>query len=93
MDLHVAHGLLVRDFHLNVAVLTQPPDSVSLSRIPHDSRDKEELSVAWQLSRGEQTRLEVRASANLSIPGFLPVGGIAESLAQGFLDAALEALS
>ena len=31
--------------------------------------------------------------ANLSIPGFLPVGGVAESVANGFLKAALDALS
>jgi len=90
--LHVAHGVLVRDFRLKVAVQAQAPESVSMSRIPHGPDDREELSVAWALVDGGSTRIEVRMRASLSIPRFVPVGGLAESVAGGFLGAALQAL-
>ena len=66
---------------------------MSLSRIPHRPGDNERLSVAWALSGGDRTTIDVAMHANLSIPGFVPVGGLAESVAQGFLDAALAELS
>lgn len=93
VDLHVQHGFLVRDFHIDVSVVTRRLESVELARIPHHAGDNERLSVAWALTGGEQTEITVRMDANLSIPGFLPTGGLAESVAQGFLDAALAALS
>jgi ribosome-associated toxin RatA of RatAB toxin-antitoxin module len=92
VNLHVAHGFLVKDFKLNVAVETSRLESVRMSRIPHGPGDREELSVAWALAGGAQTQIEVLMQANLSIPGFIPVSGLAESLAGGFLDAALTAL-
>lgn len=93
VDLHVHHGFVIRDFHIDVDVVTKQLEAVSLSRIPHKPGDRERLSVAWALSGGERTTIEVAMHANLSIPGFLPVGGLAESVAQGFLDAALAQLS
>jgi ribosome-associated toxin RatA of RatAB toxin-antitoxin module len=92
VDLHVAHGILVRDFSLNVAVLTRKFESVQIHRILSRAGDREEFAVAWALSGDQQTQIEVRMHANLSIPGFLPVGGVAESVANGFLEAALRAL-
>jgi hypothetical protein len=92
VNLHVAQGVLVRDFKLNVAVVTRELESVQMSRIPHGPDDREELSVEWGLAGGEETQIDVRMSANLSIPRFVPVSGIAESMARGFLDAALAAL-
>jgi Polyketide cyclase / dehydrase and lipid transport len=93
-ELHLAHGPLVKDFRLELAVVTARPTSVQLRRIPHGGGDQEELTVAWRLSAGvgTPTRIAVELAANLSVPRFLPVGGVAESLAQGFLTAALAAL-
>jgi ribosome-associated toxin RatA of RatAB toxin-antitoxin module len=92
--LHLANGFIQRDFRLNLAVGTQRPSSVEFARIPHDSGDQERLSVAWKLAQeGGQTRVEAALGANLSVPPFIPLGGVADSLAQGFLDAALKALS
>jgi ribosome-associated toxin RatA of RatAB toxin-antitoxin module len=93
VDLHIAHGVLVRDFHLDVEVQTRPLESVAMSRIPRGPEDHERLSVAWTLTGGERTRIEVRMHANLSIPRFVPVGGVAESFAGGFLEAALGTLA
>jgi ribosome-associated toxin RatA of RatAB toxin-antitoxin module len=93
VELHVAHGILVRDFSLNVVVLTRRLESVKIERIRSRVDDSQEFAVAWALAGGEQIQIAVRMHANLSIPGFLPVGGVAESVANGFLKAALDALS
>jgi ribosome-associated toxin RatA of RatAB toxin-antitoxin module len=92
VNLHIVHGFLVRDFKLDVAVQTRRPESVELARIPHRPDDREELVVGWALDGDGPTRIEVRMRANLSIPGLVPVGGLAESVANGFLNAALNAL-
>jgi hypothetical protein len=91
--LHVSAGPLTRDFHLDFAVTVNPPRGVSLTRVPHHSRDHEEFNVAWRLTDGPQTRIDVDFRAHLSIPSFMPVGGIAESIAREFVDSALRALS
>jgi ribosome-associated toxin RatA of RatAB toxin-antitoxin module len=92
VNLHVAHGVLVRDFKLDVAVETRRLESVEMARVPHRPDDREEFAVGWALTGDGPTQIHVRMRANLSIPGFLPVGGIAESVANGFLNAALNAL-
>ena len=91
-ELHLAQGPLVKDFRLELAVTTVRPTSVRLARIPRGAGDLEELTVAWTLAEGEATRIGVDLAASLSVPRFLPVGGVAESLALGFLTAALAAL-
>jgi ribosome-associated toxin RatA of RatAB toxin-antitoxin module len=92
VNLHVAQGVLVRDFKLDVAVQTRTLESVEMARVPHRPDDREEFAVGWELAGDGPTRIQVQMRANLSIPGFLPVGGIAESVANGFLNAALKAL-
>ena len=92
--LHLAHGPLVRDFRLNLAVTSRRPTNFTLARIPHDSRDREELTVGWRLSGDDRSaRIDVDLRANLSVPTFLPVGGVADSIARGFLDAAVRKLN
>jgi hypothetical protein len=90
--LHVARGALVKDFRLLMAVAVDEPRSVRLTRIPHDSGDQEAFQVAWLLEQSSGTRISLELNANLSVPRFLPLGGIGESIARGFVDAATRAL-
>jgi hypothetical protein len=91
--LHAAVGPLVRDFKLHLAVITDEPERIELRRLPHDSRDREEMTVVWTLApQSEETRIQVDLRAKLSIPALVPTGGVADQLARGFLDAALDAL-
>jgi hypothetical protein len=96
--LHVALGPLVRDFRLLLAVSRQPPGRIALTRIAHDRTDREEFEVSWRLregaqtSEGAQTEIGVTLDANLSVPRLLPVGGLGEGVAQGFVSAAARAL-
>jgi hypothetical protein len=89
-SLHVAHGPLTRDFRLLLDVHCEPLRLVRLSRVPHDRADPEQFQVTWRLREG--TEIELELAANLSVPRFLPVGGIGEALASGFVAAAARAL-
>ncbi|MDQ6778166.1 MAG: hypothetical protein M3071_18570 [Actinomycetota bacterium] len=95
--LHVAVGPLVKDFDLVLASALADPRTVKLTRVPNHPGDDERFDVTWRLEEGPRTarmrtsiRLEVEAS--LSVPRFLPVGGIGDGLAQGFVSAATRAL-
>jgi ribosome-associated toxin RatA of RatAB toxin-antitoxin module len=91
--LHIAQGPLVKDFGLTLVVTTPSPGTIKLTRRRHDGRDQEEFEVTWQVSDRAGVRIDLALDANLSVPRFLPVGGVAEGLAQGFVAAAAQALA
>jgi len=86
--LHVAVGPLVKDFDLILAVTREGLQSVKLARIPHGPGDHERFEVTWHV--GTQIRLEL--FADLSVPRFVPLGGVGDSMAQGFVSSAARAL-
>jgi hypothetical protein len=90
--LHVSAAHVARDFHLTLDVKVQEPDVVRLVRIPHEPDDEEEFEVIWRVRDGARRRLEVALTAVLPVPRLLPVGGIGDSLAQGFVAAAAREL-
>jgi hypothetical protein len=84
----------VRDFVLLLEVRSQPPKQVNLVRIPNDPSDEEQFEVRWQLDeRAGKVEIVLGLEANLSVPRLLPLGGIGESMARGFVDAAATALT
>jgi hypothetical protein len=88
-DLHLSQGPLSRDFEVTMAVEAQRPTTVRLKRIPHHPGDDEQFEVLWTLAEG---RISVDLSASLPVPRFLPIGGIGDAVARGFVDAAVRAL-
>ena len=66
---------------------------MQLERVPHDDADPEVLTVSWRIQAGRPVRLEVELAAALEVPRMVPLGRVAESLAQGFVAAASRALS
>jgi ribosome-associated toxin RatA of RatAB toxin-antitoxin module len=93
-SLHVAYGPVARDFDVTLDVQVQPPDVVRLVRIAHEPTDEEQFEVNWRVRDGGATRtIELRLAAALPVPRFLPVGGIGDGLAQGFVAAAAAAAS
>lgn len=90
--LHASVGPIVKDFDLVLAVTVERFSTVMLTRIPHDSSDPERFEVIWRLESGPETRLQLTLDANLSVPRLLPVGGIGDSMAAGFVTAAASAL-
>jgi ribosome-associated toxin RatA of RatAB toxin-antitoxin module len=91
--LHVARGPLVKDFDLLMDVTTQRPESIVLTRIAHGPSDHERFEVRWRLrEQGAGTSVRLDVEANLSIPRMVPVGGIGDAMAGGFVTAAARAL-
>lgn len=92
--LHVAHGPLVKDFDLLLAIRLERPRIVKLTRIPHGPSDPEQFDVMWRIeSAAGATRIALALDANLSVPRFVPLGGVGDSMAQGFVSAARRALA
>ncbi len=91
-DLHLSYGPVTRDFDLLMAVLVRPP-TVTLDRVRDQPSDEHEFQVAWRVADGPRTRIELRLAANLDVPRFLPVGGIGDGIAGGFVDAAARELA
>ncbi len=90
--LHVVAGPLTRDFNLQMAVVSEPPGTIKLMRLSHGPSDQEQFQVIWRVTEALRTRIDVALDANLSVPRFLPIGGIGDGLAQGFVGAAARAL-
>ena len=88
--LHIARGPLVRDVDLTMTVRADPAGTVTLERISHGPGDGERFTVTWRLEA--ESRLSVELEANLSVPRMMPLGGLADSIAAGFLQAAVDAL-
>jgi hypothetical protein len=88
--LHISRGPLVRDFDLTMAVRIDPAGTVTLDRIATGHGDRERFIVTWSLDA--ESRLSVELDANLSVPRMMPLGGLADSIATGFLEAAVDAL-
>jgi ribosome-associated toxin RatA of RatAB toxin-antitoxin module len=91
--LHVARGPVVRDFDLLMEVRAQRPQSVTLTRIRHGPSDHEQFGVRWHLREQDAgTGIRLGVEATLSVPRLVPVGGIGDAIAEGFVAAAAKEL-
>ena len=91
---HVAESPFGKDFELFLAVRTEAPVAVTLTRVPDGPHDPDRLELVWRVQDGGATRLELEFEAAASfVPSFLPVGGAGDAIARAALDAARDALS
>jgi ribosome-associated toxin RatA of RatAB toxin-antitoxin module len=90
--LHVSRGPLVKDFDLILAIVIEPPATVKLT-MPTNDPSQQQFGVTWRLQDDEGTHIELYLDAILRVPRFLPVGGIGNSMAKGFVAAARRALA
>jgi ribosome-associated toxin RatA of RatAB toxin-antitoxin module len=91
--LHTSSGPVQRDFDMQMTTTLRRPELVELRRVANENRDREEMTVTWRLTRGPQTLVAVDLRARLDLPGFMPVGGLAQGMADRFLQAALRRLN
>ncbi len=55
--------------------------------------DREQFSVTWHVREAEGgAEIDLALDANLSVPRLVPLGGIGNGVARGFVDAAARAL-
>lgn len=90
--LRVAFGPLAKDFPLVLAIELDRPRTVRLTRLPNEPSDDEQFEVIWRLGDRVSTRVELELDARLDVPRLLPIGGICDVMADGFVQAAVEAL-
>lgn len=91
ITLHAALGPLERDFHLLLEVVTES-QLVRLSRVPNEPSDPEELELTWRFTGEDVTELAVEIDARLDVPRLVPLQGVGDTVAHGFLAAARRAL-
>lgn len=92
--LYVPQSPFGQDFELVVAVRTEPPGTVTLTRVPHDASDEDRLEVIWRVDGGDWTELELEFDAAASfLPAFFPVGDVGDAIARAAIDAARAALA
>ena len=92
--LHVSRGPLVRDFDLTLAVERQPPGAINLIRLPNEPTDPEEFQVSWRLTpNGSKTHVKLHLNANLAVPRIVPLTGVGDGLAAGFVTAMARGVS
>lgn len=90
--LHVSRGPLSKDLELMLAVSSDEPLAVRLTRLPYDPADQEQFELVWRIEASSETRIGLTLAANLDLPRALPLGGVGEAMAEGFLAAAQRAL-
>jgi hypothetical protein len=90
--LHVMAGPVAKDFDLAMAVDVEQLDAVKLRRVS-DTGSEQTFDVTWHLRDEAGTRLDLALNANINAPRFLPLGGIGNSIANGFVAAATAAIA
>lgn len=91
MTMHVARGLISREFNLFLRVVVEPPASVKLARVT-DHPTNQEFNATWLLRPAASTRIALALDAKLRVPSYIRAGGIGETVAEGFVTAACRAL-
>jgi ribosome-associated toxin RatA of RatAB toxin-antitoxin module len=89
---HVSAAGLARDFNLLMDEALEEGREVRLTRVQHEPSDPERFDVVWRIAAGPPVRLQLELAANLQVPRLVPLGGVGDRLAQGFVDAAKRAL-
>jgi ribosome-associated toxin RatA of RatAB toxin-antitoxin module len=85
--LHLSWGPVVRDFDLELAVEREPQTTVRLARVK-DRPSASTFEVTWHIGVGDSAEISVELRADLDVPRFLPLAGIGDAVAGGFVDAA-----
>ncbi len=91
VKLHLAWGPVVKDFDLVLGVELEAPRQVRLARIREPSSTGT-FEVTWRLGPGSGTEIALELRATLDVPRFLPLGGIGDAIAGGFVQAAARRL-
>ena len=92
-ELHVPQSPFGTHFELFVAVRTERPETVTLTRVPDGAADEDRLELIWRMQDGGSTRLEFEFDAAASfVPSFVPLGDAGDAIAQAAVDAARAAL-
>ncbi len=90
--LHLAYGPVSRDLDLLLAVRVQSPDLVQLTHVPRGQSSGTAFDATWRLEDDGETRLDLELDATMPVPRLVPLTGVGDSFAAGFMQAAVERL-
>jgi ribosome-associated toxin RatA of RatAB toxin-antitoxin module len=90
---HVAQSVFGKDFELELAISTEVPRAICITRIPEHEDDAEHLALVWHIERGSAATVTLEFAARISLlPGWLPIGDAGDLMAAAALEAAADAL-
>ncbi len=90
--LHLAHGPVSRDLDLLLAVRVRRPSLVELTHVPRGPSSGASFDATWRLEDQAGTRLELELDATMPLPRLVPLGGVGNAFAAGFMRAAVARL-
>ena len=94
VELHVPQSPFGTDFELLVLIEGERPDAMQFTKLPAHPADQDRLELTWRLRQGGNTEIEFEFDAAVSfVPGYLPVGGAGDLIAEAILDAATAAFT
>jgi Polyketide cyclase / dehydrase and lipid transport len=86
--LHLAYGPVARDLDLLLAVTVERPGLVRLTHVPRGPSSGASFDATWRLKDGDGTHLVLELDATMPVPRLVPLGGVGDAFAGGFLRAA-----
>ncbi len=92
--LHLSYGPVSRDLDLLLAVRVQPPHLVQLTHVSQGPSSGASFDATWRLENraGTGVQLELELDANMPVPALVPLGGVGDAFASGFMQAAIARL-
>jgi hypothetical protein len=90
--LHLSWGPVSRDLDLLLAVEVQKPGLVQLSHVARGESTGASFDATWRLEEHAGTHLELELDATMPVPGLVPLGGVGDAFADGFMEAAVRGL-
>lgn len=90
--LHLSYGPVSRDLDLLLAVTASRPGLVQLKHVSRGHSSGASFDAIWRLEDRDGTHLALDLDANMPIPRLIPVGGVGDAFADGFMRAAVERL-
>lgn len=90
--LHLSYGPVARDLDLLLAIQVHRPELVQLTHVSRGSSSGASFDATWRLKDHGGTHLELDLDAVMPVPRLVPLGGVGDAFASGFMQAAVESL-
>jgi hypothetical protein len=87
--LHLSYGPVSRDLDLLLAVRVRRPDLVQLTHVPRGRSSGTAFDATWRLEDHGQTHLDLDLDATMPVPRLVPLAGVGDAFAVGFMQAAV----
>jgi hypothetical protein len=91
--LHLSYGPVSRDLDLLLAVKVDRPSLVQLTHVPRGPSSGTSFDATWRLEdHAGTTNLQLELDATMPVPRLVPLGGVGDAFAAGFMQAAADGL-